>query len=142
MEWLFCKALKDPEAIEQAEKAFNVVFPSDFKAHVLTYNGGRPRPNCFDLGHAKELAVKTLLSFNKDDVETIYGAYQGLLRETSQPVVPFMSDPAGNYICFAFQGESDPAVVFWDHEQAGSERDLTFICESFTAFVNRLYAID
>lgn len=129
--WKYVKALSSEQVIEQFEAAHHVNFPQDFVEVFRLYNGGRPNKKSFVTSAARERVLKTLLSFNQGDLETIYKAYDVVKAENDQ-LIPFASDPAGNLICYHVR---DKSILFWEHETAETEK----IADSFTDFLNGLY---
>lgn len=129
--WKYVKPLGTEQAIEQFESSYNVKLPLDLVAVFKQYNGGRPDKKGFNTSVKKERVLKTLLSFNEGDLETIYKAYD-VLKPEDDKLIPFASDPAGNYICYQVTDES---IVFWEHETNTKEK----IADSFTEFLHGLY---
>lgn len=125
--WKYVKPLKDENAIESFEKKNNVSFPSDLKSYLKEFNGGRPSLKYYDLQGEKDKEFKTLLSFNESDVENIYKAYP---LDSSLKILPFASDPAGNYFVV-----DSGKISLWNHESDSVKE----IADSFTNFLNLLH---
>lgn len=127
-EWKYVKALKDASSIDRFEAEHGFSFPKDLKEILLKYNGGRPSKKYFDTETEKDKEFKTLLSFNDSDIETIYKSYP--LDSADKTLVPFASDPAGNYFVL-----KDNSVWLWNHET-----DKTvFLASTFTEFLQALH---
>lgn len=127
-EWKYVKALKDASSIDRFEAEHGFSFPKDLKEILLKYNGGRPPKKYFDTETEKDKEFKTLLSFNDSDIETIYKCYP--LDSADKTLVPFASDPAGNYFVL-----KDNSVWLWNHET-----DKTvFLASTFTEFLQTLH---
>jgi hypothetical protein len=126
--WKYVKALTTATAIEDFEKANDFSFPQDLKQCIKTNNGGRPSKNVFDTAKSKERVFKTLLSFNPADVESIQ-KYFPTVRAENHALVPFASDPFGNFLCMQ-NGE----VVLFLHETGAIEP----VAKSFTALLEKL----
>ena len=107
--WKYVKPLKDTNAIENFEKEHSVSFPSDLKDILSKNNGGRPSVKYYDTKTEKDKEFKTLLSFNEEDIETIYKYYP--LDSSDDKLLPFASDPAGNYFVV-----KDGKICLWNHE--------------------------
>mgnify|MGYP000866863327 CR=1 FL=1 len=131
LSWKFVKPLKDNKAVETFEADYGLKLPQDIIACIKQNNGGRPDKKVFDTTISKGRVIKSLLSFNKDDLDTVYDAMDILKGENSN-LVPFASDPGGNYICFDTKQQD---IVIWLHETNTTEK----ISGSFTAFLERLY---
>lgn len=126
--WKYVKPLQDDNSVGEFELAHGFRFPDDLKAVILKNNGGRPPLKRYDLRGEKGKEFKTLLSFNHTDVETIYKAYP--LDSTDKSLVPFASDPSGNYFVIHCG-----KVALWDHE-----RDkVILIADTFSEFLSMLY---
>ncbi|MDR3333440.1 MAG: SMI1/KNR4 family protein [Treponema sp.] len=127
--WKYVKELKNKYAIEDFEKAYDIVLPLDLKQCIKENNGGRPGKKLFDTDKTKERVFKTLLSFNESDIENIYTFFP-IIQAESSSLVPFASDPSGNFICV-----KDTRIVLFLHETGAIEH----IAESFTELLSRLY---
>lgn len=126
--WKYVKTLKDSLAIDKFEKKHSVSFPKDLKEILSKYNGGRPPVRYYDLASEKDKEFKTLLSFNEDDIETIYKHYP--LDSSDKTLLPFASDPAGNYFVV-----KNGKICLWNHETDS----CTLLADSFTAFLGKLH---
>lgn len=113
MEMKYVKPLKDPNAIKRYETASGYSFSESYKAFVTEFNGGRPAKNCFRTQDGTERVLKSFLSFNADDKETIWAISEWNEEELQGKYVPIALDPAGNLICFDKQ---TGAVIFLDTE--------------------------
>jgi hypothetical protein len=141
IDWICFKPVS-VENIKECEEFFAVPFPDIYKETVLNFNGGHPQPYCFDLGGEKGKVFDRLLSVSRENKWNIYAAAE-ILRETSENLIPFGSDPFGNDLCFDYsKTDSDPAVVFHDHERAYEDENYhgEFICSGFAEFLYMLYS--
>ena len=130
LKWKYVKELKDENAIKQFEDENDFKFEEEFKDIVKQYNGGRPRPNTFDTQKRKECVFKSLLSFNKGECD-IFEVKKWIENISNEKLIPFASEPSGNYICF----DNNHNVVSLIHETGKIE----FISKSFSEFLNKLY---
>lgn len=126
--WKYVKELEDIEAISKFEIDNNIIFPEDLKNYLQKYNGGRPSSRLFDTAKEKEHEFKTLLSFNKADIETIYKNFP--IDSKHEKLIPFASDPAGNYFCLYRN-----AIYYWHHERDEAE----YLADTFEEFLKKLY---
>lgn len=126
--WKYVKELKNEKAIDEFEKEHNISYPQDLKQILIKYNGGRPSLKFYDLPNEKDKEFKTLLSFNEDDIENVYKYYP--LDSFDKSLIPFASDPAGNYFVL-----KDNEIYLWNHETDRVEK----ISSTFTDFLNNLH---
>lgn len=132
MEWKYVKALSSEENINDFECAVKYCFPDDFRECVIKSNGGRPSLKAFDTNVQKGREVKSFLSFNKDDRETVWKIYDWNKEELSDKYIAFAIDNFGNLICFDANNDH---IVFLSLESLVVET----IAKSFKEFINSLY---
>lgn len=132
MEWKYVKALKSAELISEYEKKTGYVFDEAFKKCVMENNGGRPAKKVFDTDKTKERELKSFLSFNREDRETVWKILEWNKEELTDKYVPFVIDGFGNLICF---DKSSKKVVFVNHEDLSVE----VIANDFEEFMSGLY---
>lgn len=130
--WKYVKPLRSPGLIEDFETAMVYTFPDSFKACVKAHNGGRPSLEAFNTDQAKERAVKSLLSFNREDKDNIWKMSKWVKADLGKAYIPFAIDNFGNLICF--DGGND-RIVFWNHETGRIES----VARSFDEFLAALY---
>lgn len=131
LQWKYAKQLSDENLIKQYEMENEVELDKEFKNIIKQYNGGRPKPNVFDTQIRKECVFKSLVSFNNDSNANIFEVTKWINDGTNRKLVPFASEPSGNYICFT----ENKNIVSWIHETGNVE----FISNSFNEFLNSLY---
>lgn len=131
MEWKYVKEIKSAELISDFERKFNFKFPDEYRECVLKYNGGRPSKKVFDTEKVKEREIKSLLSFNHNDLETMW--FVNDCNDTSL-YIAFATDSAGNLICF---NASDSSIVFIEHETNVIEK----VSDNFVNFIGSLYSL-
>jgi hypothetical protein len=128
--WKYVKPLKNDNSIQRFETHNNVRLPSDIIACIKQNNGGRPDKKVFDTETTNERVIKSLLSFNEDDLETVYDILD-VVKTTKSSLIPVASDPFGNYVCY----DSDAGeIVLWLHETDYIEK----ITDTFSSFLNKL----
>ena len=133
MQWKYVKPLLSSESISEFETVIKYKFPDDFKKCVLENNGGRPDSRAFDTDCTKERELKSFLSFNKDDIESIWKISEWNKSELSDKYVAFAIDNFGNLICFEIKNNN---VIFLDLETLSTEK----ISDDFMGFLNGLYS--
>lgn len=132
MKWKYVKPLKSVKNIDDFECLVKYAFPNDFRKCVIENNGGRPEFRCFNTDKANERVLKSFLSFNKDDKETVWKMYEWSKDELANRFVPFAIDNFGNLICFDADNDH---IVFLNHETLVIEN----IKDTFDDFMNSLY---
>lgn len=132
MEWKYVKPLSSVENINEFECLVRYSFPKDFKIYVEEKNGGRPNKKAFDTNIHKGHELKSFLSFNKEDKETVWKIFNGNKEELSDRYIPFAIDNFGNLICFNVDNDN---IVFINHE----DKNVEIAAENFTEFINGLY---
>ena len=126
--WKYVKPLANAESIAEYEVLTESSLPEDIKEVVRMYNGGRPSLKYYDTPGEKDKEFKTLLSFNRNDIENVFAFYP--LDSARGKLVPFASDPAGHFFVV-----KDGKIYLWLHES-----DTTvFLSESFAAFLETLH---
>ena len=126
--WKYVKPLVNLNSIVEYEALTGGLLPDDIKAVIKMYNGGRPSLKYYDLHNEKDKEFKTLLSFNRNDIENVFAFYP--LDSANGKIVPFASDPAGNLFVI-----KEGKMFLWLHES-----DTTvFLAESFSAFLETLH---
>ena len=126
--WKYVKPLADVASIEEYETRTGASLPDDIKETVRLYNGGRPSLKYYNLPTEADKEFKSLLSFNRSDVENVFAFFP--LDSSDKNLVPFAIDPAGNL--FVIKGGS---IHLWLHET-----DKTvFLANSFSAFLETLH---
>lgn len=109
--WKYVKKLENPMVVREYLEEHNIKLPEILVNCIEKYNGGRPENKVIRTSTNGEHVFKTLLSYNHNDKETIYGIYPELFRDTN--LFPVASDAAGNYICYDLV---DGKYVFYNHE--------------------------
>lgn len=126
--WLHATPISD-ELIAEIENRYNVQLPEDLKSILKEGNNGVPSKRFFDTNVAEGHEWKTLLSYDKSDMENIYSALS-VLKDVDADLFPFGNDPAGNIICL-----KKNKVVLWHHETD----EIEFVANSISEFLAKLY---
>lgn len=132
MEWKYVKPLQTERLITSFENLVKYKFPEEFRKTVLLYNGGRPQYKTFDTEQVRERALKSFLSFNENDRETVWKIHEWNRDILGERFVPFAIDNFGNLICFEAKNST---IVFLNHENGISEK----IADCFDDFLRGLY---
>lgn len=128
MTWKYVKPLKQPNAVADFENRAGVSLPEDLKECILRCNGGRPSSRFYDIKGSRNKEFKSLLSYNVDDLETVYKRYP--VESRYKNLVPFASDPAGNLLVL-----KDGEVCFWNHEKD----TIVLVAKSYSEFLQMLH---
>ena len=78
--WKYVKTLGDSHAVEAFLEENNLSLPKDLIVCLKNNNGARPNRKTFDTERSKEHMIKTMLSFNHGDNETVYSAFSALRK--------------------------------------------------------------
>ena len=127
----FVKTLESVNLITEFEKTAKYTFCDSFKTYITKNNGGRPNKRIFDTNKAKEREVKTFLSFNKDDKETVWKSFEACKEKLNDIFIPFAIDNFGNLICFNISNDN---IIFLNHENLTIE----IVAENFDDFIKTL----
>jgi hypothetical protein len=130
--WKRVKPLKD--SIEDFEKEQGVIVPAVLKEVIALHNGGRPSPEIIKTAAGKEVEIKSLLSFNKQDTETIYNVIGYFKERYKGTLLPFASEPSGDYFCMNL---NELTIVYWEHET----NEVSKVSDSLNEFMGGLYSI-
>lgn len=131
IEWKRIKALKELDSIEEFEKEKDIRLPDDLKELVLKNNGARPSLRLVELSSHKELEIKALLSFNKDDIENIYNNIDFFKLEFNGKILPFATESSGDYFCIDLGNKS---IVYWEHET----NEIKYVASNLDEFLAML----
>lgn len=131
LQWKYVKPIKDDNAVSDLEKTMDFVLPAEFRQALPEINGGRPDKKCFKTETGCERCIKSVLSFNRDDRETVWMFNEDDREEELEDLMTFATDDGGNHICFDRSGR----VLFYDHETGEAE----LVSRSFAEFLNSLY---
>lgn len=118
------------EKIQEVAKENGFVYPKELIDLILKCNNGIITPNKFDSKKEQDLEVKTILSYNKEDIETVYGAIKAL-KESGFNYIPFANTPSGNLICL-----NGNEVIVWEHEKLSP----AFVSPTLSDFLESLRA--
>lgn len=132
MEWKYIKPLSSEENINDFECAVKYCFPDDFRKCILENNGGRPNLKAFDTNVKKGRELKSFLSFNKDDKETVWKIHDWNKDELSDRYIAFAIDNFGNLICFDANNDN---IIFLNLENL----EVEIISKDFFEFMDNLY---
>ena len=125
--------------IKELEEKLNFRFPSEYKKHILEFNGGRCEPNAFSFeenGKITESCIDWFLAIYEGEYDNLETEFKALkIEEKRMPTsfFPIAHDPGGNYICM---DSENGKIYFWNHEK---EVDYSIADDSD---LSNLYLID
>jgi len=126
--WKYTTPISE-KSIANVEQVYHVQIPEELKTIIKKGNNGVPSKRYFDTNRSKEHEIKTLLSYDRSDMENVYSAFE-VLKEIDCKLLPFANDPAGNLICY-----DGSKVVYWHHETDEVEP----VADSISEFFDKLY---
>lgn len=132
--WKRVKPLNQTNSLNKFEQDYGITLPDTLKELIITNNGGRPSLDIIKTAEGKEVEIKALLSFNKEDTENIYNVIEYFKKQFNGKILPIATEPSGDYFCIDLTSNS---IVYWEHETNG----LTFIAKDFVEFLNYLYKL-
>lgn len=131
MQWKYVKELSDEMLIKEFEDAQSYTFNKQYIDCVKQNNGGRPSKRVFLNEKGVERVVKSFLSFNKSDRETVWKVLDWNKEILEGKYIPFAIDNFGNIICFL---KHDDSIVFIEHETGNVEK----IASDYENFISNL----
>ena len=128
--WTFSSPLSDSAAIAALESNYGIVIPAELKKIIQSHNGAHPTPDRCTIPKWGTTNVKMLLSYNRDDPETIYDVIDYFMTRTHKRLIPFATDSGSGYFCM-----KDSLVVY----TADEELFPITVAESFASFLTKLF---
>jgi len=111
--------------IKKLEDFLGFELPSDYKEKLPYINRGKPEKYIFKTGN-KECVLDYMI-----DIDEI----PKFMKNLPEGLIPFATDPFGNFICFKYEKDKFQEIVFYDHET-----DKYFsVTKSFSDFLESLY---
>ena len=143
--------LSDKE-IKEFEREFNISLPSEYRNHLLEFNGGKCRPNYFSFienGKLSENSVEWFLAIWSGETINLKNFCEILKTDSKRMpsmIFPIATDGSGNFICISCGGKDIGYIYFWDHENEvdysiscdNDYSNLHLIAKSFNDFLNLL----
>lgn len=138
--------------IEEIEALVGLFLPTEYKEHLLRFNGGRCEPNIFFFNEGERINASSIHWFYAINPPEYYDLKDSILgykiEQNRMPknIVPIACDPGGNAICISC-GEKDYGFIyFWDHEleidydeeDDDNYSNLYFLASSFKEFIDGL----
>ncbi len=140
IDWKWSDLPLNIATIKKIEKQMNISFPQDFKKFIMENNAGYPSKKYIYLASNENKVFNALLNLKEGgDDPSLFETYINIKDRLPKNIIPFASDPFGNYFCLNF-GEYPPSICYWDHELAyvDTQRSIIPISESFSKFIDLL----
>lgn len=128
--WSFSTTLNDVNSINDVESKFVITLPHELKDIIINNNGGYPSKSKVSIPGFGETDMKMLLSFNKEDAETVYDIMDYFAKKYHGRVIPFAVDSGSGYFCV-----KDNYIVFISE---GNSTPIP-IAENVSSFLNQLF---
>lgn len=123
--------------IDEVERKMGVVFPNVLRRHFKQFNGGTTVKAAVRVGD-RLFAVHDFMSI-KHGNSNIDDTFNYLKPILPANMLPFASDPGGNFYCVFLRVESYGKVYFVDHEELHDpEQAFEFMLDSFELFLDSL----
>lgn len=132
--WKRVKPLIQSNSLNKLEQDYGIELSNNLKEFIIANNGGRPSLDIIKTEDGREVEIKALLSFNKEDVENIYRVIDYFKEQFSSKILPIATEPSGDYFCVDI---TDDSIVYWEHET----NKLTFIAKDLEGFLECLYKL-
>ena len=138
--WERVKPIEGENMLPILEKELGVHFPASYIKCVMKNNGAYSvRDGIFSEELDAVLDFSNLLRIDRGSYN-IYEIYQVLKGRMPPKTVPFAEDSFGNKYCFVFEGDFEPRVVFWNHEER--DGDISTLASSFDEFLDKLLTVE
>lgn len=132
-------------AIASLEKRLDIVLPSEYKEHILKYNGGYPNKECFDTqggGRSKIHYFYAIYDGKYSNFEKSFNTFKVKEKRMLTHILPIAHDDGGNQICISIGDNDYGYIYFWDHEKETDEPgydNMYLIANSFNEFLDSLF---
>ena len=132
MECKYIKSLNNINSINDFEDKVSYKFDKLFIDFVKENNGGRPLKKTFNTDKSEGRRIKSFLSFNQEDIESIWKVSEWNPQILEKGYVSIGISDSGDLICFA---KDNNGVVYFDLDEEMPEK----VADSFDAFLKALY---
>ena len=138
--WKRAKPIESENMLPILEKELRIRFPASYLECVMKNNGAYSvKDGIFSEELTAVLDVSNLLRIDRGSYN-IYEIYQVLKDRMPPKTVPFAEDSFGNKYCFVFEENSEPKVVFWNHDVR--DGDISELASSFDDFLDKLLTVE
>lgn len=132
MQWSYGKNTVTEQHIHEMEEYFRCKLPEEYRYTLILYHGARPSRKVFHTETVHGRMIKSFLTISREYPGNVYDVCDWLKDKLPRNLIPFASDPFGNYLCF--DKDHSMRIVFWNHELGKVEA----VCGDFDEFVRNL----
>ncbi|GAB3503497.1 SMI1/KNR4 family protein [Emticicia fontis] len=139
------KIATNESEIASLEKRLNTTLPSQYREHILKYNGGFPNKECFNTqggGRSKIHYFYSIYDGKYSNFEKSFKTFKVIEKRMLSHIFPIAYDDGGNQICISTDDKDYGAIYFWNHEEETDEPsydNMYLIAKSFNDFLNCLF---
>lgn len=141
------------EKIQIFENDLKIKLPVDYKAFMISHNGGMPEDDLMFNYHnsvndkdSRSLIQMFYIIYEKENYE-VYNLKNICLnlwndKALTKDYLAIAEDPAGNYVCISLSAKTYGSIYFCNHEYEDAETGnllMDKIASSFSEFLNLLY---
>jgi hypothetical protein len=134
------------EQIEQFEVDNDVEFTKLYKEFLLKWNGGKVRPNLFNVSDEQGSSVLNVFYGIGDMYDNLTDFLEIMDERLPSGFIPIGDDPAGNTICLGTKNPYYENIYFWDHErETENPEDMSnmyYLAKDINEFLQNLYDAD
>lgn len=142
------KPLTDEAHVEAFEAKLGRRLPDSYRAFLLSYNGGRPKPSVFRFvlknGKQSDSSVHWFLSLHEGEHSNLERELRSLKGRIPPDTLPIAIDPFGNVVLLGISGETRGKIYFWDHEEEPASQpnwsNVDLIADNLDSFMQGLRA--
>ncbi|WP_449601286.1 SMI1/KNR4 family protein [Paenibacillus sp. Marseille-Q9583] len=130
------------QEIEGFERTHNIKLPESYKEFLITFNGGHPEPNLFNISDVGESVVNVFYGLKiSKSYDELLNAYESLEGSIPEGFLSIGDDSGGNQICLGISGEYYGKLYFWFHDIEDNDEvdNMVFLSNEFDEFINNLY---
>lgn len=136
------RALVSEEQLKLIEDSVGQAFPAGYMDVIRTRNAAYFERQEFPVvtpegPEDKSVAVLLNADGDESDAESMLSQWRTLQdeHEIGPHIVPFGMDGGGNLVCFDFSAPSEPAIVYWQHDETWAPIQ---VAGSFKEFLQQL----
>lgn len=124
------------ELICDFEAKLNIALPEEYRLFLLRYNGGKPKPDCFN-----DSVIDYFFSIiNLGGIYSIQSYLNTYYKRYPAEFLPIASAGGGDLILIGLAGEYESKIYYWDHNYESDENGLNYY-ENITIVTNSLHEL-
>jgi hypothetical protein len=154
----------DEATMRIVESKLGVALPAEYRAFLLRYNGGKPRPAYFR--RDRELDTFHIATPQFYEFTSLWRDIDNMREDLPAEVIPVAFSESGDRVCIALAGENRGRVYLWDSDGCEpafdygtlipglfgddyefkpddwpGHPDLTLVAENFTEFIDSFHEL-